>query len=137
MLGLLRMVLRGQGLFSELLLQKDGGMMVGRINDTRTCEDMEVRVCKGGGQSRKRGCGTGYGTGQVWVLYSIRRRQDLEYVVRVCECGCKNLGEDGRLCTVLLGRVASATMAQDCVGVVDLSVAGVQWCIQRPSIVWG
>ena len=60
----------------------------------------------------------------------MQRRQDLEYVVCVYECGCKDLGEDGRLCTVLLGRVASAVMAQDCVEVVDLSAAGVQWCIQ-------
>ena len=64
------MVLRGQGLFSELLLQKDGGMMVGHIKDTRTCEDMEVRVCTGGRQSRKQSCGTGCSTGQVWVLYA-------------------------------------------------------------------
>ena len=53
------------------------------------------------------------------------KEADLEYVVRVYECGCKDLGEDGRLCTVLLGRVFSAVMAQDCAGVVDLSVAGV------------
>ena len=35
----------------------------------------------------------------------MRRRQDLEYVVRVYECGCKDLGEDGRLYNVLLCRV--------------------------------
>ena len=58
-------------------------------------------------------------------------------MVLVYECGYKDLGEDGWLCTVLLGRVVSATMAQDCVRVVDLLVTGVQWCIQRPSIMWG
>ena len=68
--GLLRMVFRGEGLFSELLLRKDGGMMEGCIKDTRTCVDMEVRVCTGGGQSWKRGCGTGCGTGQDWVLHA-------------------------------------------------------------------
>ena len=72
---------------------------------------------------------------QDWVLYA--KEADLEYVVHVYECGCKDLGEDGRLCTVLLSRVFSAVVAQDCVGVVDLSAGGVQWCIQRPSIVWG
>ena len=51
-------------------------------------------------------------------------------MVRVCECGCKDLDEDGRLYMVLLGRVASAVMAQDCVGVVELSAAGVQRCVQ-------
>ena len=34
-------------------------------------------------------------------------RQHLEYVVRVYECGCRDLGEDGRLCAVLLGWAAS------------------------------
>ena len=48
--GLLRSVLREQGLFSELLLRKDGGTMMGRIMDTGTCEDKEVRVCTGGEQ---------------------------------------------------------------------------------------
>ena len=65
----------------------------------------------------------------------MQRRQDLEYVVRVYECGCKDLGEDGQLCMVLLGRVVSAVMAQDCAGVGDgvvgLSAAGVQRCVQR------
>ena len=44
----------------------------------------------------------------------------MECMVHVYECGCKDLGGDGWLCTVLLGRVASAVMAQDCVRVVDL-----------------
>ena len=56
--GLLRMVLREQGLFLELLLRKDGGTVMGRIMATGTCEDMEVRVCTGGEQPWKRGCGT-------------------------------------------------------------------------------
>ena len=30
-------------------------------------------------------------------------RQRLEYVVRVYECGCRDLGEDGQLCAMLLG----------------------------------
>jgi hypothetical protein len=61
----------------------------------------------------------------------MRRKQDLGYVVRVYECGCKGVGEDGRLCTVLLGRVVSAVMAQYCVGVVELSAAGVQRYVQE------
>ena len=70
--GFLRMVLAigGQGLFLELLLRKDGGMMVGCIKDMGACVDMEVRVCTGGGQSWKWGCSTGCGTGQDWVLYA-------------------------------------------------------------------
>ena len=44
---LLRVVLRGQGLITELLLRKDGGN-VGYIVDTRTCVGMEERVCTGG-----------------------------------------------------------------------------------------
>ena len=58
MAELLRLVLREQGLFSELLLRKDGGTMMGRIMDTGTCEDMEVRVYTGGEQPWKRSCGT-------------------------------------------------------------------------------
>ena len=58
-------------------------------------------------------------------------------MVRVYECGCKDLGEDGRLYVVLLGRVFSAVMAQDCVGVVELSAAGVQRWVQGLQIVWG
>ena len=47
-------MLHGQGLVTELLLQKDGGK-VGDIEDTRTCVGMEVHVCvcTGGGQSQK------------------------------------------------------------------------------------
>ena len=37
-------MLHGQGLVTELLLQKDGGK-VGDIEDTRTCVGMEVHVC--------------------------------------------------------------------------------------------
>ena len=33
-------------------------------------------------------------------------RQHLEYVVRVYECGCRDLGEDGQLYAVLLGWAA-------------------------------
>jgi hypothetical protein len=33
-------------------------------------------------------------------------RQRLKYVLRVYECGCKDLGEDGQLCAVLLGWAA-------------------------------
>ena len=33
-------------------------------------------------------------------------RQRLEYVVRVYECGCRDLGENGRLYAVLLGWAA-------------------------------
>ena len=62
-------VLCGQGLFSELLLQKDGSMMVGCIKDTRTCVDMEVHMCTGGGQLWKQSCSTGCSTVQDWVLY--------------------------------------------------------------------
>ena len=51
-------------------------------------------------------------------------------MVHVYECGCKDLGEDGRLYVVLLGRVVSAVMAQDCARVVELSAAGVQQCVQ-------
>ena len=65
--GLLRMVLHGQGLFLELLLQKDGGIVMGHIKDTRTCEDIEVYMCTGGGQSRKRGCSTGCSTLQLHI----------------------------------------------------------------------
>ena len=62
---LVRVVLRKQGLVTELLLRKDGGK-VEYIEDTRTCVGMEVRVCTGGGQSRKRAdCSTGCGTGQA------------------------------------------------------------------------
>ena len=41
------------------------------------------------------------------------------------------MGEDGWLYVVLLGRVASAVMAQNCVGVVELSAAGVQQYVQE------
>ena len=44
---LLRVVLRGQGLVTELLLRKDGGKD-GYVVDTRTCVGMAVRVCTGG-----------------------------------------------------------------------------------------
>ena len=60
----------------------------------------------------------------------MQRRQDLEYMVCVYECGCKDLGKDRQLCMVLLGRVASAVMAQDCARVVELLAAGVQQCAQ-------
>jgi hypothetical protein len=98
----LRIVLREQRLFSELLLQKDGGT-AGCIRDTRTCVGMEVRVCTGGGQSQRR---AGCGTGPAWTGCCMRRMPGLEYAIRVYECGCKDLGEDGQLCMVLLGRVA-------------------------------
>ena len=80
---------------------------------------------------------------QYWLWHWARlgaahaKEADLEYMICVYECGCKGLGEDRQVCTVLLGRVFSAIMAQGCVRVVDLSVAGVQWCIQRPSIMQG
>ena len=61
----------------------------------------------------------------------MRRRQELEYVIHVYEFECKDLGEDGRLYLVLLGRVFSAVMAQNCVGVVELSAAGVQRYVQE------
>ena len=42
--------------------------------------------------------------GMTWAIYG--REQHLEYVVRVYECGCKDLGEDGQLYAVLLGWAA-------------------------------
>ena len=42
-------------------------------------------------------------------------------MICVYECGCKDLGEDGRLYVVLLGSVFSAVMEQNCAGVVELS----------------
>ena len=36
----------------------------------------------------------------------MQRKQALDYVIHVYECGCKDLGEDGQLCTVLIGQVA-------------------------------
>ena len=55
----------GRGLATELLLRKDGGK-VGYIEVTRTCVGMEVRMCTGGGQPRKRAeCSTSCGTGQA------------------------------------------------------------------------
>ena len=57
---LMRIVLRGQGLFMELLLRKDGGY-AGYIEDTRTCVGMEVRVCTGGEFRKRACCSTGYG----------------------------------------------------------------------------
>ena len=66
-------------------------------------------------------------TGLNWVLYVGRHR--LEYVLRVYECGCKDLGEDGQLCAVLLGWAALLSW-HICVGVVELSAAGVQICVQ-------
>ena len=59
---LIRVVLRGQGLFTGLLLRKDGGK-AGYIEDTRTC--VEVRVCTGGEFRKRAGCSTGYGAGQA------------------------------------------------------------------------
>ena len=44
------------------------------------------------------------GAGMTWAIYG--REQHLEYVVRVYECGCRDLGENGRLHAVLLGRAA-------------------------------
>ena len=74
--GLWRLVLREQGLFSELLPRKDGGTMMGRIMDKGTCKDMEIRVRTGGGQPWKQGCGNAVAL-QDWVLYA--KEADLEY----------------------------------------------------------
>ena len=66
---------------------------------------MEVRVCTGGGHRKRAGCSTGYGAGQASGCCMIGRRR-LEYVVRVYECGCTDLGEDGQIYAVLLGWAA-------------------------------
>ena len=54
----------------ELQLRKDGGM-AGCIRDTKTCVGMEVRVCTGGGQSRKRAVALAVAlAGLDWVLHA-------------------------------------------------------------------
>ena len=103
--------------------------MVGCIKDMRTCVDMEVCMCTGACQEvANRGNGAAVLAAALGKTgCCMQRRQDLEYMVHVYECGCKDLGEDSCAwcCWVLLGRVASAVMAQDCAGVVELSAAGV------------
>ena len=95
-----------RGLATELLLQKDGGK-AGHISDTKTCVGMEVRGCTGGGQSWKRAeCSTGLAQLQACSGCYKQGRLSLEYGLCVYECGCKDLGEDGQLCAVLLGWAA-------------------------------
>ena len=72
-----------QGLFSELLLRKDGGMA--GCWDMRTCVDMEVHMCTGGGQSQKQGCSTSFSTGQLGAVCEGGRIWSMWYV-------CMNVG---------------------------------------------
>ena len=60
----------------------------------------------------------------------MHRRQGLEYVLCVYECGCKDLGKDRQLCMVLLGWAALLSW-HNCVRVVELLAAGVQQCVRR------
>ena len=132
-LELLRIVLQGQRLFSEWLLRKDGGT-VGWIRDTRTCVGMEVRVRTQGGQSRRR---ASCGTGPAWTGCCMRRVQGLDQCDTCVRMWVQGLGRGWAAVHRAAGQGRSAVMAQDCVGVVELSAAGVQRCVQRLSIMWG
>ena len=95
-----------RGLATELLLRKDGDK-VGYIEDTKTCVGMEVRGCTGGGQSRKRAvCSTGLAQSQA--CSGCYKQWEAEFGVRITcvRMRCKDLGEDGQLCVVLLGWAA-------------------------------
>ena len=95
-----------RGLATELLLRKDGDK-VGYIEDTKTCVGMEVRGCTGGGQSWKRAvCSTGLAQSQA--CSGCYKQWEAEFGVRfTCvRMRCKDLGEDGQLCVVLLGWAA-------------------------------
>ena len=77
------------------------------------------------------------GAGMIWVLCTVDAGRRID-AMRVWKCGCKDLGEDRWLCMVLLSRDASLSiMAQDCVGMVEVTTAGVLRCMQRLRIVCG
>ena len=109
--------------------------MVGRIMETRTCMDMEVHLCTGGEQLRR------------WVAAAALGRPDLSSMYGGCRahdrCNtCVGVWVQGleRGRAAVHGAAAQgclAVMAQDCVGVVGVSAAGVLQGVQRLQIVWG
>ena len=97
----------GRGLATELLLRKDGGYAE-YILRTRGLAWAWRYACV---QE------VNFGSRLAAVLATARSghdlgdiqlvgRQHLEYVIRVYECGCRDLGENGRLYAVLLGWTA-------------------------------
>ena len=97
-------MLREQGQFSELLLRKDGG--------TAGCTGIRGLAwawrCACVQEAGNHGNGLQHWLWhwQAWTGCCMQRKQAMDYVICVYECGCKDLGEDGQLCTVLLGRDA-------------------------------
>ena len=59
----------------------------------------------------------------------MQRRQGLEYVIRVYEFGCRDLGRGWAAVHSAAGLGCFAVMAQDCVRVMELSAAGIQRCM--------
>ena len=103
--------------------------MTGWIMGTtrRTCEDMEVRVCTGGGQSQR---WAGCGTGPAWIGCCMRRVQGLDQCDMCVRMRVQGLGRGWVAVYGAAGQGGFAVMAQDCVRVVELSAAGVQRYMQ-------